>query len=108
MNIDVTNRGAFGSALVTLQPGEEFVSEAGAMYRASGNMEIEVKTRKHEGGGLWGALKEGMKAMVAGESFSYRPTASRTNSRARSAWIESRRRPSTRTRPPAIAAAQKA
>ena len=69
MNVEVTNQGAFGSALVTLQPGEEFVSEAGAMYRASGNMDIDVKTRKREGGGLWGALKEGAKAMFAGESF---------------------------------------
>ena len=69
MDANVANRGAFGSALVTLQPGEEFVSEAGAMYRASGNMEIEVKTRKREGGSLWGALKEGAKAMFAGESF---------------------------------------
>ena len=69
MDVNVANRGAFGSALVTLQPGEEFVSEAGAMYRASGNMEIEIKSRKREGGGLWGALKEGAKAMFAGESF---------------------------------------
>ena len=38
MNIKIDTEGAFGSAIIVLEPGEKFVSEAGAMYRASPNM----------------------------------------------------------------------
>ena len=69
MNINIETEGAFGSALVTLEAGEKFVSEAGAMYRASPNMEIAVESRKKKDEGMWGALKSGIKAMFAGESF---------------------------------------
>ena len=76
MNVKIDTEGAFGSALVTLESGEKFVSEAGAMYRASPNMEISVESRKKKDEGMWGALKSGIKAMFAGESFflsSYTP-----------------------------------
>ena len=76
MNVKIDTEGAFGSALVTLESGEKFVSEAGAMYRASPNMEISVESRKKENDGMWGAFKAGVKAMFAGESFflsSYTP-----------------------------------
>ena len=76
MNVKIDTEGAFGSALVTLKSGEKFVSEAGAMYRASPNMEISVESRKKKDEGMWGALKSGIKAMFAGESFflsSYTP-----------------------------------
>ena len=69
MNVKIDTEGAFGSALVTLEAGEKFVSEAGAMYRASPNMEISVESRKKKDEGMWGALKSGIKAMFAGESF---------------------------------------
>ena len=69
MNVKIDTEGAFGSALVTLEAGEKFVSEAGAMYRASPNMEIAVESRKKKDEGMWGALKSGIKAMFAGESF---------------------------------------
>ena len=69
MNVKIDTEGAFGSALVTLEAGEKFVSEAGAMYRASPNMEIEVESRRKKDEGMWGALKSGIKAMFAGESF---------------------------------------
>ena len=76
MNVKIDTEGAFGSALVTLEAGEKFVSESGAMYRASPNMEISVESRKKKDDGLWGAFKSGIKAMFAGESFylsSYTP-----------------------------------
>ena len=76
MNVKIETEGAFGSALVTLEAGETFVSEAGAMYRASPNMEISIESRKKKDEGMWGALKSGIKAMFAGESFflsSYTP-----------------------------------
>ena len=76
MNVKIDTEGAFGSALVTLEAGEKFMSEAGAMYRASPNMEISVESRKKENEGMWGAFKAGVKAMFAGESFflsSYTP-----------------------------------
>tara|TARA_B110000014_G_scaffold253356_1_gene232672 strand:- start:1318 stop:2019 length:702 start_codon:yes stop_codon:yes gene_type:complete len=76
MNIKIDTEGAFGSAIVVLESGEKFVSEAGAMYRASANMDIDVESRKKKDEGMWGAFKSGIKAMFAGESFflsSYTP-----------------------------------
>ena len=34
MEIEILGQGAFESALVHLEPGERFVSESGALYRA--------------------------------------------------------------------------
>jgi uncharacterized protein (TIGR00266 family) len=65
MNIDVADTGAFSWALVTLSPDETFVSEAGALFRATSNIDIDVTTRSGRSGGLMGGLKR----MVAGESF---------------------------------------
>ncbi len=76
MNVKIDTEGAFGSALVKIEAGEKFVSEAGAMYRASANMDIDVESRKKKDEGMWGAFKSGIKAMFAGESFflsSYTP-----------------------------------
>ena len=53
MNVKIDTEGAFGSALVTLEAGEKFLSEAGAMYRASPNMEISVESRKKKDEGMW-------------------------------------------------------
>ncbi len=69
MNVKIDTEGAFGSALVTLEAGEKFVSEAGAMYRASANMDIDVESRKKKDEGMWGAFKSGIKAIFSGESF---------------------------------------
>ena len=77
MNVKIDTEGAFGSALIILEPGEKFVSEAGAMYRASANMDIDVESRRKKDEGMWGAFKSGIKAMFAGESFflsSYTPS----------------------------------
>ena len=65
MHIDIHDNGAFGSALVHLRPTEEFVSEAGSMFRASDNIEIDVTTRSRSAGGIM----SGIKRMVAGEHF---------------------------------------
>ncbi|MFT5732776.1 MAG: hypothetical protein ACI80K_002547 [Paracoccaceae bacterium] len=66
MELEIKNPGAFGSALITLDPGESFVSEAGAMFRASANVDIDVTTRSRGGsGGIMGGLKR----MLGGESF---------------------------------------
>ena len=76
MNVKIDTEGAFGSALIILEPGEKFVSEAGAMYRASANIDIDVESRRKKDEGMWGAFKSGIKAMFAGESFflsSYTP-----------------------------------
>lgn len=60
------NPGAFGSALVKLEPGESFVSESGAMFRASANIDIDVTTRTRGGSG---GLMAGLKRMLGGETF---------------------------------------
>lgn len=65
MDIRVLHKGAFSTALVTLSPGERFISEAGAMFRASPNVEIDVTTRAGGSGGLLGGLKR----LLAAESF---------------------------------------
>ena len=65
MTIEIVGSGAFASALVRLEPGEEFVSQSGAMYRASSNVDIDVTTRARGSGGLIGGLKR----MLASENF---------------------------------------
>lgn len=66
MKIEMRNRGAFSSALVKLAPGESFVSESGALFRSSGNINVDVTTR---GGGGAGGLLGGLKRLMAGENF---------------------------------------
>jgi uncharacterized protein (TIGR00266 family) len=73
MQIEIPDRGGFASALVHLKPGEEFVSESGAMYAASDNVDIDVTTRAGGSGGLLGGLRR----MLAAENFflsTYRTT----------------------------------
>ena len=65
MNIELSDRGLFSSALVRLEPGDGFVSESGAMYRASANVDVDVTTQSRGGGGLLA----GVKRMLAKESF---------------------------------------
>ena len=65
MDIQVMDRGAFSWALVRLRPGEQFVSEAGALFRSSDNIDIDVTTRQKGAGGLFG----GPKRLLAAESF---------------------------------------
>lgn len=65
MNVEVLGKGSFASALVHLNPGEEFVSEAGAMFRASSNVDIDVTTKSRGQGGFFGGLKR----LMGGESF---------------------------------------
>lgn len=65
MNIQILRNGAFGSALVEVAPGETFVSESGAMFRASDNIDFDVTTRSKGKGGI---LK-GLKRMLGGDSF---------------------------------------
>ncbi len=65
MKIEILGEGAFESALIHLEPGEQFISESGAMYRASGNIEIDVTTKSRGSGGVLGGLKR----MLAKENF---------------------------------------
>ncbi|MCA9089144.1 MAG: TIGR00266 family protein [Planctomycetaceae bacterium] len=65
MDIKIQGEGAFASALVTLDPGDQFVSDAGALYRASSNIETDVTTRSRGKGGLFGGLKR----LLSGDSF---------------------------------------
>ena len=65
MNIEILEQGLFSSALVRLNPGDDFVSESGAMYRASSNIDIDVTTRSRGKGGLLAGLKR----LLAAENF---------------------------------------
>ena len=65
MQVEAAQRGAFGWALVKLEPGERFISEAGSMFRVSSNVDIDVTTRSRSAGGLL----SGIKRMIAGEHF---------------------------------------
>jgi hypothetical protein len=59
LNLDVRQDGAFAWALVGLEPGEEFVSEAGAMFRRDAHVEVDVTVRHRGGGGILGGLGAG-------------------------------------------------
>ena len=65
MDITIAEKGALSWALAKLQPGEQFVSEAGALFRASPNIDIDVTTRSGRSGGLLGGLRR----KLASESF---------------------------------------
>ena len=65
MEIEIQQKPPFGSAVVRLQAGERFLSEYGAMYRATSNMDIDVTTRSRGKGGLL----RGLKRMLAREAF---------------------------------------
>ena len=65
MDIQLSEASAFSWALVNLSPGERFMSESGAMFRASDNVDIEVTTRARQTGGLMASLRR----MLASESF---------------------------------------
>lgn len=66
MEFIIQGKGLYASVLAKLQPGEKFLSEAGAMYRASSNIDIDVTTRSAGGtGGFFSAIKR----LFAGESF---------------------------------------
>ncbi len=70
MDVQVEDRGAFSWVLVGLEGEDQFVSESGAMFRASTNIDIEVTTRGgKKGGGLMGAIGGGIARSLAGESF---------------------------------------
>lgn len=63
--IEILDRGAFASALVHLEGGDRFVSESGAMYRASANVDVDVTTKSRGTGGILG----GVKRLLASENF---------------------------------------
>ncbi len=58
---DIKYQGAFALAVVTLQPEQSILAEAGAMVSMSGNVELQSQMK----GGLMGALKRA----VGGESM---------------------------------------
>ena len=64
-NYTVSEEGSYRSVMVELDRGERFTSEAGAMFRASDNIEIDVTTRSRGGGGFM----SGVRRMMSGESF---------------------------------------
>lgn len=64
MDVEIRSGGEFQTALVRLAPGQTVVSEAGAMYRASANVDIDVAVRSKGGG-----LLSGLKRALGGDSF---------------------------------------
>ena len=65
MEIDIPKAGLFGRALVHLEPGERLVSDAGAMIRASSNVDIDVTTGSRGKGGILGGLGR----LLTGDTF---------------------------------------
>lgn len=66
MKVDILHGGLFATADVTLDQGEQFVSESGALYRSSPNLHIETTSRAMGSGGILAGLK---RKMLARESF---------------------------------------
>ena len=72
MNVEILPNGAFHSAILRLAPGETAVSDAGAMFRASANVDVDVAVRSRGGG-----ILSGLKRAMGGDSFflsTYRTT----------------------------------
>ena len=65
MEIDLSQGGLFARALVRLEPGERFVSDAGAMFRASSNIDIDVTTGSRGQGGILAGLGR----LLTGDTF---------------------------------------
>ena len=65
MHVDLSGGGLFSRALVHLEPGEKFVSDAGAMIRASSNIDIDVTTGSRGKGGILG----GIGRLLTGDTF---------------------------------------
>ncbi|MBM3934361.1 MAG: TIGR00266 family protein [SAR202 cluster bacterium] len=65
MEFLVQDRGAFSWALVKMRPGDHLISEAGALFRVSSNINIDVTTRSGKSGGFMA----GIKRMLSGEHF---------------------------------------
>ncbi len=66
MKIDLLHQGLFATADVTLEQGEQFISESGALYRSSPNLHIETSSRAFGSGGVLAGLK---RKMLARESY---------------------------------------
>ena len=75
-NYTVSEEGSYRSVMVELDRGEQFTSEAGAMFRASDNIEIDVTTKSRGAGGLM----SGVRRMMSGESFFLSTYKTRDNS----------------------------
>jgi len=65
MEIETIRGGAFQSVLVTFAPGEHLVSDSGAMFRASANVDIDIQARAKGSSGIFGAAKR----MFGGDTF---------------------------------------
>ncbi len=65
MQVRVLDPGAFAHARVRLEPGESFVSEAGAMFRMDPVLDLDVTVRTGGRGGVW----TGLGRMLGGDSF---------------------------------------
>lgn len=64
MKVDFTSSGEFQTALVHVQPGQTVVSDSGAMYRSSPNIDFDVSVRSRGGG-----ILSGLKRAMGGDSF---------------------------------------
>jgi len=62
MRYEIRYQPAFALAILSLDPGEEVLTEGGAMVSMSGNISLQTEVR----GGVFGALK---RAVLGGESF---------------------------------------
>lgn len=65
MDVEIISPGAFASAQISLDAGEEFVSESGLMVRMSADIDLDVTTKPKGKGGLL----SGVKRLLGGDSF---------------------------------------
>jgi uncharacterized protein (TIGR00266 family) len=65
MKVQVKRCGAFSTAMVYLDPGESYLSESGAMFRASSTIDIDVTTKTRGKGGIFAGLKR----LLAADNF---------------------------------------
>ena len=67
MDISIRDTGLFGHVDVTLNPGDTFSSEAGALFKMSSNTQLETAARQRGRGG--GGILSAAKRLLGGASF---------------------------------------
>lgn len=77
MEISIRDSGLFGHVDVSLDPGETFTSESGALFKMSSNTRLKTSTRQRTSGGsgILGAAKR----LLSGQSFFLTEYGSRDN-----------------------------
>ncbi len=69
MKVEIMERPSNTAAKVSLEGGEHFTAEGGAMIAMSGDVNVETSVSKKDGGGGFGKMLKGLARKLAGEGL---------------------------------------